>query len=434
MAAAKDLKMGKNRKILTKTCQTETSKRAGKFTEINKQLLFEKNKLEAILSSMADGLFTIDDKFRITSFNRSAERITGYMEEEVIGKPCREIIHGELCHRVSCALNRSRKTGKPHLNVKTFIKSKKGGLIFISASTSALKDKNGNFTGGVETFHDMTAMYKIEEEKNRLIIELQNINKQLDRLNKIKSEFVSVVSHELRTPLTAIKGYTELLLNNKYGKVTKAQSEVLDLVAKKSNQLNKLIIQLLDLSRIELGKFELEKEPLILDKIIESSLENFKTVFEEKGIKCKVNYLKEPVWVVGSELRLTEVMDNLLSNAIKFTPSNGSITISFKMLKDKIGVSVQDTGQGIPENEYENIFDSFYQIDSSSTRKYSGAGLGLAIVKHIIESHNGKIWVESELNKGSKFTFTLPIAQSDSVLKIKDIIREKKKEYKEGIK
>lgn len=416
--------------ILNETNENGILKHAKKIKEVNNELFFRKNKFEAILASMADGLFTIDDKFRITSFNRAAEEITGYKKEEVIGRPCKEIIHGELCHRVSCALNRSRKTGKPHLNVKTFIKSKKHGLIYISASTSALKDKDGNFIGGVETFHDMTELYKIEEEKNRLIVELQNINKELDRLNKMKSEFISVVSHELRTPLTAIKGYTELLLNNKYGNISNNQGKVLSLVTKKADQLNKLIIQLLDLSRIELGKFELEKEPIVLDKIVESSLENFKTIFEEKGIKYKVHLLKEPVWVIGNELRLIEVMDNLLSNAVKFTPSNGRIVISLIKLQDKVEVSVQDTGQGIPGNEFENIFNSFYQIDSSSTRKYSGAGLGLAIVKHIIVNHNGKIWVESELNKGSKFTFALPIAKGESLLKIKDIIREQKKEYK----
>ncbi|MDD5772509.1 MAG: ATP-binding protein [bacterium] len=420
------------KKTLNENIDNEILKDENRIKEVNNELFFRKNKFEAILSSMADGLFTIDDKFRITSFNRAAEEITGYKEKEVLGKPCREIIHGELCHRISCALNRSRKTGKPHLNVKTFIKSKKRGLIYISASTSALKDKDGNFIGGVETFHDMTELYKIEEEKNRLIIELQNINKELDRLNKMKSEFISVVSHELRTPLTAIKGYTELLLSSKYGNVTKDQGKVLEIVAKKANQLNKLIIQLLDLSRIELGKFELEKEPLILDKILESSLENFKTIFEEKEIKYKANLLKEPVWVIGNELRLIEVMDNLLSNAVKFTPVKGRIVINFKKLQGKVEVSVQDSGQGIPENEFENIFNSFYQIDSSSTRKYSGAGLGLAIVKHIIDGHNGKIWVKSKLNKGSTFTFTLPIAEADSVLKIRDIIREKKKEYKEN--
>ncbi|MEW6087855.1 MAG: ATP-binding protein [bacterium] len=412
----------KDRKILNKTCENKISKHTREFTEINKELLFEKNKFEAILSSMADGLFTIDDKFCITSFNRAAEEITGYKKEEVIGKPCRYVIHGELCHRVSCALNKSRKTGKPHLNVRTFIKSKKGGLIYILASTSVLKDKDGNFIGGVETFHDMTELYKIEREKNKLIAELQNINKELDRLNKIKTEFISVVSHELRTPLTAIKGYSELLKNNKYGKITNTQNKILSLVIKKSDQLNKLIVQLLDLSRIELGKFELKKEPVELDKVIENSLENFQSIIKEKQIKYKLNLLKEPVWVIGNNLRLIEVMDNLIGNAVKFTPSKGRITISFRKLQGNIEVSVQDTGQGIPKEEFNNIFESFYQIDSSSTRKYAGTGLGLAIVKHIINRHNGKIWVENELNKGSKFIFTLPMAEKESIVKIQNIL------------
>ena len=201
------------------------------------------------------------------------------------------------------------------------------------------------------------------------------------------------------------------------------------MVSKKTDQLNNLIVQLLDLSRIELGKFELKKEFLTLNKIIKYSLENFQTIFKEKEIKCRVYKFKEPVWVIGNELRLTEVMNNLLSNAAKFTPSRGRIVISCKKTQDNLKVSVQDSGKGISENEFENIFNSFYQVDSSSTRKYSGAGLGLAIVKNIIDSHNGKIWVESKLNKGSKFTFMLPIAKGKGALKIKNILRKKKKEY-----
>ena len=347
--------MGKKRKVLNKTSKTEISEDIKKIREVNTELFFRKNKFETILASMADGLFTINDKFRITSFNRAAEELTGYKEEEVIGKSCKSIIHGELCHRVSCALNRSRKTGKPHLNIKTFIKSKKRGLIYISASTSALKDKNGNFIGGVETFHDMSALYKAEGEKNKLIAELQKINLELDHLNRMKSEFISVVSHELRTPLTAIKGYTELLLNNKYGDITNSQSEVLDLVSKKTDQLNNLIVQLLDLSRIELGKFELKKEFLTLNKIIKYSLENFQTIFKEKEIKCRVYKFKEPVWVIGNELRLTEVMNNLLSNAAKFTPSRGRIVISCKKTQDNLKVSVQDSGKGISEKDRKSV-------------------------------------------------------------------------------
>ena len=239
----------------------------------------------------------------------------------------------------------------------------------------------------------------------RMNKELVLANERLKELDKLKSDFVSMVSHELKTPLTAMRTSAQVLGLADAGKETKR--EMLDIILRNIDRQTNLVNDLLDLSRIESGRMELKFERLSLDSLIADSIESVKQAASVEGIKLDVELPESLASVKGDREKLTQVVINLLNNAIKFTPRSGEITIKAIELNGQVEVKVRDTGIGIPPEDLDKVFDKFYQIDSTLTREAGGTGLGLAICKGIVEAHNGKIWAESELGKGSTFIFTL---------------------------
>jgi signal transduction histidine kinase len=247
------------------------------------------------------------------------------------------------------------------------------------------------------------------QDKNR---QLQIANERLQELDRLKSDFVANVSHELRTPLTAIKGAVDLVLREVAGPLTEKQIHYLTRVRSNTQHLAGLINDLLDLSKIEEGKIELQAERVSLGGLIHEVMETLKPIAAEKLIALEVTL--EPSMLVWADRdKVTQVLTNLLGNAIKFTPPHGRVMVS-SMIQDKdwMQVSVSDTGPGISSNERERIFDKFYQVSSNGEVKPKGTGLGLAISKGLVELHGGKIWVESNPGSGSQIHFTLPIANS----------------------
>lgn len=234
----------------------------------------------------------------------------------------------------------------------------------------------------------------------------------LRELDRIKSEFISNVSHELRTPLHSIKGFTKLMLEGKVPDPN-IQKEFLTIIEKDSKRLGTLIDSLLDMSRLESGRFEVRKQLLSIKDIIHDALESFYSLAEEKSIILSKKIPAELPQVEADRERLRQVMTNLLSNAIKFSPDDGSIMVKAEGRNSELLVQVIDHGNGIPEEAIPHVFDRFYQVESSMTRSTGGSGLGLYISKQIIEAHGGRIWVESELGKGSTFCFTSRISLAD---------------------
>ena len=239
----------------------------------------------------------------------------------------------------------------------------------------------------------------------RMNKELVLANKRLKELDKLKSDFVSMVSHELKTPLTAMRTSAQVL--EAAGIATETKREMLDIILRNIDRQTNLVNDLLDLSRIESGRMKLKFERVSLDSLIADSIESVKHAASEKGIKQNLELSESLSSVKGDREKLTQVVINLLNNAIKFTPRSGEITIKAIELNGQVEVKVRDTGIGIPPEDLDKVFDKFYQIDSTLTREAGGTGLGLAICKGIVEAHNGKIWAESELGKGSTFIFTL---------------------------
>ena len=232
--------------------------------------------------------------------------------------------------------------------------------------------------------------------------------KELETLDKMKSDFIQIAVHELRTPLIAVNAGVELVSIGELGKLTKQQKEALNIAEQGIDVLTGLIDDMLDIMRIESGKMELMKESLSIKEIIGIIVHEFKPVIMKKKQKVVLKIPDSLPQIIGDPSLLAKLFNNLLSNAVKHTPDNGKITITAKDDKKSIHCAVTDTGIGISKKEIDKIFDRFYVVGSSLSRKQKGIGLGLAICKDIVESHNGKIWAESTLGKGSTFHVILP--------------------------
>lgn len=222
-----------------------------------------------------------------------------------------------------------------------------------------------------------------------------------------KSEFLANMSHELRTPLNAIMGFSELLQDDVT--LNAKQKEYIGYVLDSSHHLLNLINDILDISKIEAGRTELEVSRVVLNDILERSLILVKEKAHKHGIKLSLNMDKPDTEIEADERKLKQIIYNLVSNAVKFTPDGGNIGIEVKTQKDSVSVSVWDTGLGIEKENQERIFNPFVQLESPYSKKFQGTGLGLAITRKLVEMHGGKISVESEPGKGSRFTFTLPV-------------------------
>jgi len=231
-------------------------------------------------------------------------------------------------------------------------------------------------------------------------------NEGLKELDQAKSNFLNVVSHELKTPLTAIYAHLDLLDDLK-SNLTEKELKSLDTIKRNSHQLKMLIENILEISRIEAGKFELNFEKLDLNDAVLEVIKNLKILADKKNIKLAANSGKLPK-IIADGVRVREILTNLISNAIKFT-EKGSVEVETKKIGNFALINVVDTGMGIKEDKLNNLFQKFYQVDPPTARKYGGTGLGLSIAKQLVELHGGRINVSSKIGKGSTFSFTLPI-------------------------
>jgi signal transduction histidine kinase len=239
---------------------------------------------------------------------------------------------------------------------------------------------------------------------------------------RLKTTFLATVSHELRTPLTSVIGYAEMILEGLAGDVTAAQREYLETIVDKAQQLVQVISEILE---INLGaeNIRLRRERIEIDRLVDEVVATFSAEPRRRGIDIAVECNQAPaVWADRQMIR--QVLAHLLSNAIKFTPDGGTIRIASELgsltevdARDAaaggIRLSVFDNGIGIDEHDLSRIFDTFVQVDSSPTRRFSGTGLGLSLAKRYVEAHGGGIWVKSQVGSGSRFTFSLPVRSAD---------------------
>lgn len=339
------------------------------------------NLYKAILSSMTEGVIVLDKTGNIIIANSSIRKIFDLDDREVTGLSTLEVIRNYDLH---VFLNEVLQVKKPMIKEIEML-SPVSKIFEIHASV--FLEENGNFKGVVAVFYDITELRKLE---------------------RMRSEFIANVSHELRTPLSAIKGFVETLLD---GAINDKNSNIkfLNIINEHVMRLDRLINDILDLSKIETKAIKLKKEIISIKDIIDKVVSLLKSKADEKEIKVNIDISENLPQVKIDKEKIMQVFFNLLDNAIKFNINKGQITISARMLEDKIKIDISDTGIGIPEKDSGRIFERFYRVDKGRSRELGGTGLGLSIVKHIVELHEGTVSVESKLNKGSKFSFTLPI-------------------------
>lgn len=240
--------------------------------------------------------------------------------------------------------------------------------------------------------------------------DLQNALDRLSELNQLKTNFIANISHELRTPLTHIKGYSDLMLEGSLGPLTGQQSEALNVLQRAELRLERLIEDLIQFSLAARGEFSLNLVGVRLQEIIPTILSRYQSKAEARGIELRMQVASAlpPVW--ADYEKISWALSQLVDNALKFTPQGGRVSVSTSPEgEERVLVTVQDTGIGIPEGRLAEIFEAFHQLDGSATRRYGGTGLGLALVQKIVEAHQTGVLVTSEVGKGSCFQFSLPV-------------------------
>ena len=262
-----------------------------------------------------------------------------------------------------------------------------------------------------------STIFKEGEEESGIIFIIRDLSetKELEKLRKLdrlKSEFISSVSHELRTPLTAIRGFVELMLDNVEELDPETVRTYLEIIDEEAERLTRLINSLLDFSRLETGRLSLEISEFRIEDIVNRAIKMFESKAKEKGLEIYTEIEENLPPIKGDKHKLLQVLINLLDNAIKYIGDGKRIWVKVcSEGKNAIRVCVEDEGIGIPKESLPYIFDRFFRVEGDYFHKVSGLGLGLAIAKHIVEAHNGRIWVESESGKGSKFFFCIPLLQ-----------------------
>jgi signal transduction histidine kinase len=240
---------------------------------------------------------------------------------------------------------------------------------------------------------------------------LEEAYTELQEVDRKKDEFVQNVSHELRTPLTFVKAYVELFLEGTLGPITDSQRESLETVIQRTDAITRLVNDILTLKQPD--QESMEMVPMVVDELVRAAVRSAEPTAAQAGLAVRAEIVEGLPLVWGDPGRLSQVLDNLLGNAIKFSPNGGTITVRALPVSNAVQVEVADQGIGVPADKLDKIFERFYQVDGSSKRRFAGTGLGLAIVKQIVETHKGKVWVESVEGKGSTFFFMLPALSSN---------------------
>jgi PAS domain S-box-containing protein len=386
------------------------------ITETREKLLSEYSR--SLIEASLDPLFVISPKGKITDINQAAIKVTGVMRQKLTSS--------NFCDYFTDPKKASEVYKEVFL--KGFVTDypltiKDGVLTDVLFNGSIYKDEQDNVLGAVVVARDITEQKKAEQQlfDSKVIAEnakevAENAQKIAESTTRTKQQFLSNMSHEIRTPMNAIIGFTKVMLKTE---LTEKQKEYLNAIELSGDALIVLINDILDLAKIEAGKMTFEQIPFKLSANVSSIMHLFEPKLQEKNIKLIKEYDKRiPEVLLGDPIRLNQVMLNLLSNAVKFT-SVGKITVSIHLLEEddkKVTVEflIKDTGVGIKKENLNTIFESFQQATNETTRLFSGTGLGLSIVKQLLEPQGGRISVESEINIGSTFSFTLSFLKTKS--------------------
>lgn len=390
-------------KRYTATLEERVKKRTSEIEKANREL----KKLFNAIEQSEESIVITDINGSIQYVNPFFCKMTGYSKEEANGKNPRILKSGLLLPEVYDDLWKTILSGGTWRG--TLINKKKSGdLYYENATIAPVFDEQGNITNFIAVKTDMTERIRHEEElalKNR---ELEEARNSAESASHTKSDFLTNMSHELRTPLNAILGFSEVLELGMAGPLTDGQKEHIRDIHESGQYLLSLINDILDLSKVEAGKMELDLSEVKAGDLINSSLIMFREKAMKHNIKIGAEIEEEIGEITADERKIKQVLFNLLSNAFKFTPDGGSVRVTARMDNDNLEISVADTGIGISEEDQKKLFQPFQQIDSGYQKKAQGTGLGLKLCKDFVELHGGRIWIESEVGKGSRFLFIIP--------------------------
>ena len=371
-----------------------------------------------LLDAAPDAILEVDSNGRIVRANATADELFGYSSSELLNAPVERLIPPEA--RDVHAKHRAGYSAHPikrpmGSNLDLYGLRKDGSRFPVDIVLSPFQIDSGEIhTAAI--VRDVTHRKEAESA-------LKEARQLAEAANTAKSEFLASMSHELRSPLNTIMGYTQLLAEETAGPLTEKQRRFLGHIGKDSQHLLNLINDILDLSKIEAGHIELHKEFCDLGCLLSDAMGMAQPLAVERGVQLEHDgQLEAEVW--ADPRRTKQVLLNLLSNAVKFTPAGGRVTVLTAGQGNQVAITVADTGIGIPPEQYEAIFDRFHQIGSTTRGVREGTGLGLAITKTLVEQMGGRIWVESEVGQGSRFTFTLDGRTSRLAEKIKVLVVE----------
>jgi len=369
----------------------EQAERLGEMLRLQQT---EASKTRAILEGIADGVVVTDAEGRIILFNDAAERI--------LGVP-RAVVVGESVHVLPATLSSGADMATRGLAAVS-------KWVGVPAREGRLMEER--FAVDRQVANVRVTPVLMGEELLGTVALFRDITREVEA-ERVKNEFISTVSHELRTPMTSIKGYTDLIFMQAAGPITENQRKFLSVIKSNADRLATLVNDLLDISRIETGRIRLNRQPIATGKVAQDVVTALSKQADEKGLTLTIKVAEDLPPVYADPDRLTQILTNLVDNACRYTPEGGKVTVSVHRVSDRIQVDVADTGIGISPKDREKVFERFFRADHPVVQESGGTGLGLAIVKSFVEMHGGEIWLESELGKGTTFSFTTPIAVLD---------------------
>ncbi len=351
----------------------------------------EMEKVDTLLHSIGDGVFAIDEEMKIILFNEAAEKVSGFSSKEVVGKKYDDVLKfiNEKDDSPADGFIKDVMTSETILEMPegTLLLRKDGVRVPVADSAAPIKDISGNIVGCIIVFRDVTRKRKIEQ---------------------MKSEFVSIASHQLRTPLTGIQWVSERLLKIS-GKLPEKERGYINDVYLSAKRLSRLVDDLLSVSRIEGGRVAITPEKINVVEFLGNYFQEIQPLAVQKNIKINLEKDKDSIEMITDRSALQNIYQSLISNAIEYTPEGGNVVVSLKKVGEKVMLKVSDTGIGIPEDDQPTIFEKFTRGSNAGTVKTDGTGFGLYIAKQTVDMLGGKIWFESEVDKGTTFFVELPI-------------------------
>lgn len=386
-------------------------RRTADLVQANEELRKGEEKYRDLVEGANSIIMRMDVKGNITFFNEFAQEFFGYKESEILGHnvvgtivPMADTSGHNLESMIEDIMNRPER----YKNNENENMTRSGKRVWIAWTNKAIFDGNNRAKEILCIGNDIGKLKQAE-------VEILNAKEVAETANKTKSAFLANMSHELRTPLNAIIGFSELMGEDAVGALNEKQKEYIGYVSQSGKHLLSLINDILDLSKVEAGKMELELSEFNLKELLKNSFVFVKEKAYNHNIRLSDDIKDDTGNIRADERKVRQAVFNLLSNAVKFTPDNGQIGIEAKKINDKeVQVCVWDTGIGVEKKDASKIFAEFEQIDSEYSRKSAGTGLGMPLSKKFVELHGGKMWFESEgKGRGSRFYFTLPMTQPD---------------------